>query len=246
MISISIPVSRRTRATNSAQLSARRQASVATLRAWVTPWRRILPAQTLRASMVRSMAARESEPLAPSPSPRRTIRENASTTRNPSPRGRATSNRQLLVPRSSAASTAPSPPTGLPADRRADSRPTLPFKFQLPGCRPRLPLERRHPFSGSILTGFARRSKGARKVNKPKGIGGNGQAGLRSGPSAAGAWAARHRRLKAGAFGTRLRAVRAPPSGAAPAGGSSSGRTTDSDSVNPGSNPGPPATHKCP
>jgi hypothetical protein len=37
------------------------------------------------------------------PSPSRTILENASTTRKPSPEGRATSNRQLLVPRSSAA-----------------------------------------------------------------------------------------------------------------------------------------------
>ena len=62
---MSIPVSRRARATKSSQLSARRQASVATLRAWVTRWRRILPAQILSASMVRSMAAGESEPVAP-------------------------------------------------------------------------------------------------------------------------------------------------------------------------------------
>ena len=66
----------------------------------------------------------------------------------------------------------------------ADSRPTLPFNFQLPGCRPQLPLERRHPFSGTILTGFARRSKGARKINGAKGIAGKGRASAGPGPSA--------------------------------------------------------------
>ena len=40
---------------------------------------------------------------AETPSPNRTMREKASTTRKPSPVGRATSSRQLLVPRSSAA-----------------------------------------------------------------------------------------------------------------------------------------------
>jgi len=43
------------------------------------------------------------EPVAEIPSPSRMIRENESTTRNPSSVGQAISRRQLLVPRSSAA-----------------------------------------------------------------------------------------------------------------------------------------------
>ena len=53
--------------------------------------------------MVRSIASSESAPVAESPSPKRTMRENASTTRKPVPTGRATSSRQLFVPRSRAA-----------------------------------------------------------------------------------------------------------------------------------------------
>src|SRR5690349_2770106 len=49
------------------------------------------------------MASSESTPLAARPSPRRTMREKASTTRNPEPAGCATKSRQLFVPRSSAA-----------------------------------------------------------------------------------------------------------------------------------------------
>ena len=112
MISRSIPTSSRTRRRNSSQLSARRQASVAILRDRVTRRRRILPAQTFSAAMVREMASSESRPEALTPSPRRTIRENASTMRNPLRVGRATSSRQLFVPRSSAAYTCRQRPRG--------------------------------------------------------------------------------------------------------------------------------------
>jgi len=63
----------------------------------------ILPAQTRSASIVRAIAASDSLPVAASPSPSRTMRENASITRNPPPVRRAIRSRQLLVPRSSAA-----------------------------------------------------------------------------------------------------------------------------------------------
>ena len=63
----------------------------------------ILSAQTLSASNVRSIAASDKRAGRGQPSPSRTMREKASMTRNPSPAGRATSRRQLLVPRSSAA-----------------------------------------------------------------------------------------------------------------------------------------------
>jgi len=57
-----------------------------------------------RAPPVRpSMAASLKRPDAVTPSPSRMMREKASMTRKPSPAGRATSRRQLLVPRSSAA-----------------------------------------------------------------------------------------------------------------------------------------------
>ena len=68
-----------------------------------TLWCRILAAQTLSASMVRSMASCDSRRLAATPSPRRMMRENASMTLKPRGDGRATSSRQLLVPRSRAA-----------------------------------------------------------------------------------------------------------------------------------------------
>ena len=56
--------------------------------------------------MARSIAASPSLPFAAKPSPRRTIREKASMTRNcPGRLGTATSRRQLFVPRSSAAKT---------------------------------------------------------------------------------------------------------------------------------------------
>jgi len=63
----------------------------------------ILPAQTRNASIVRAIAASDNAPVAASPSPNRTMRENASTTRKPPPDRRAIKSRQLLVPRSSAA-----------------------------------------------------------------------------------------------------------------------------------------------
>jgi hypothetical protein len=85
-------------------LAAARQASVAMSRMRFMFLADILAAQILSASTDRSIAPSESMPLAPSPSPSRTMRENASTTRNcPGRVGWATSRRQLLVPRSSAA-----------------------------------------------------------------------------------------------------------------------------------------------
>ena len=98
-------VSLKTRSMNSSQFWARRQASVATLRTRVTPRRSIFPAHTRKARIVRWIAASLSTPVSLTRSPRRTIRENASMTRNPSRSfsDLATSNRQLLVPRSSAA-----------------------------------------------------------------------------------------------------------------------------------------------
>ncbi len=68
-----------------------------------TPRACILARQIRRASTVRSIAASLRRSDVPSPSPRRTIRENASITRKPLKVGSATSRRQLLVPRSSAA-----------------------------------------------------------------------------------------------------------------------------------------------
>ena len=65
-----------------------------------------LSAQIFSASTARSMAGWPSRPLDDSPSPSLTMRENASMTRNwPGRVGTATSSRQLLVPRSSAAKT---------------------------------------------------------------------------------------------------------------------------------------------
>ena len=100
---MSRPVSARARSRNSGALSASRQASVAIRPARSTRCRCILAAHTCSASMVRSMAASDSRPLADTPSPRRMMRENASMTLKPRRDGRATSRRQLLVPRSSAA-----------------------------------------------------------------------------------------------------------------------------------------------
>ena len=64
---------------------------------------RILSRHTKRASTARAMAASLMRRDAAMPSPRRMMREKASTTRKPSLVGRATRSRQLLVPRSSAA-----------------------------------------------------------------------------------------------------------------------------------------------
>ena len=62
------------------------------------------PSQIVSAATARSMAGAASRPVRPSPSPSRTMREKASITRNcPGREGTATSSRQLLVPRSSAA-----------------------------------------------------------------------------------------------------------------------------------------------
>jgi hypothetical protein len=62
-----------------------------------------LSLQILKAAIARSIAASLMEPVDEMPSPSRMIRENESTTRNPSPDGQAIRRRQLLVPRSSAA-----------------------------------------------------------------------------------------------------------------------------------------------
>ena len=103
MISSSRPASLATRLRNSSPFSAARQASVAMSRARMTPRACILSRQICSASTARVMAASLMRRDAAIPSPRRMIRENASTTRKPSPVGRATRSRQLLVPRSSAA-----------------------------------------------------------------------------------------------------------------------------------------------
>ena len=93
----------RRRARNSLAVLGARQASVAIRRARVTPRFFILLRQIARAAMARSIAASLKRPELVTPSPSRMMREKASTTRKPSPAGRATSKRQLLVPRSSAA-----------------------------------------------------------------------------------------------------------------------------------------------
>jgi hypothetical protein len=83
--------------------AADRHASVAIMRARDTPWVRILSRQTVKAPIVRAIAASLRRPVCDNPSPSRTMRENESMTRKPSKVGRAISRRQLLVPRSSAA-----------------------------------------------------------------------------------------------------------------------------------------------
>ena len=103
MISIGSPVSRLTLARNSRPLLARRQASVAIARSPRTGRRARRWAQPCSAPIARSIATSHSRPELCSPSPSRTMRLKLSTTRNPSGVGAATSSRQLLVPRSSAA-----------------------------------------------------------------------------------------------------------------------------------------------
>ena len=109
-ISSCSPRRSRTLSRNSAPFSAARHASVAIRRARVTPRAAILSRQMRSASRVRSIAASLSRPVCESPSPKRTMREKASTTRNPSAVGRATRRRQLLVPKSSAAYGPPGAP----------------------------------------------------------------------------------------------------------------------------------------
>jgi hypothetical protein len=102
-ISRASPTSSVTRVRNSTPLTAALHASVAIKRARVTPRFFILSRQTDKASIARVIAASLMRPDVDSPSPSRMMRENASMTRKPSRVGRATSRRQLLVPRSSAA-----------------------------------------------------------------------------------------------------------------------------------------------
>ena len=71
-----------------APLAAERQAWVATARTRLTPAPAIFSAQMVRADRARSMAPSESRPLASTPSPRRTMREKASTMRKPRAVGR--------------------------------------------------------------------------------------------------------------------------------------------------------------
>ena len=98
-----MPVSAATRSRKPSAFEAARQASVAISRRRLAFLDWILSRQILSAAMARSIAASLIEPVAEIPSPSRMIRENESTTRNPSPVGQAISSRQLLVPRSSAA-----------------------------------------------------------------------------------------------------------------------------------------------
>jgi hypothetical protein len=103
MISKSSPVSDPTSSWKASALLDRRQASVATHRIRLTPLRRIFFMQIFSAAMVRDMASEVKHPFVETPSPRRTIRENASTTLKPNTVGRAIKRRQLLVPKSIAA-----------------------------------------------------------------------------------------------------------------------------------------------
>jgi hypothetical protein len=81
MISSASPVSLRTRSMKPVPLPACRQASVAIRRVRFSRRPASLPAQTASASSARSIAASLSRPLADKPSPSRTMREKASTTR---------------------------------------------------------------------------------------------------------------------------------------------------------------------
>ncbi len=103
IISKSRPVSDRTVSRNSGPLPALRQACVAMHRICVVFLRAIFSAQIFKASIVRAIAPLESSPEIERPSPNLTIRENASTILKLRPLGAAISNRQLFVPRSSAA-----------------------------------------------------------------------------------------------------------------------------------------------
>ncbi|CCV13159.1 hypothetical protein MESS4_520071 [Mesorhizobium sp. STM 4661] len=106
MISSFSPASRSTRSRNSTPFAAVRQASVAISLAFLILRPRNLSPQIFSASTARSIAGCPSRPLAVRPSPSLTMREKASMTRNwPWRVGTATSSRQLLVPRSSAANT---------------------------------------------------------------------------------------------------------------------------------------------
>ena len=102
-ISSARPSSRSTRAMNSSPFAAARQASVAIRRMRVGSCSRSLLRHRRSASMVRSIAASDSRPVADRPSPSRTMRVKPSSTRKLCSCGRAISRRQLLVPRSSAA-----------------------------------------------------------------------------------------------------------------------------------------------
>jgi hypothetical protein len=98
-----MPVSAATRSRNPCAFEAARQASVAISRSLLALLDWILSRQMESAEMARSIAASLMQPVVDMPSPSRMIRENESTTRNPSPEGQAIRSRQLLVPRSSAA-----------------------------------------------------------------------------------------------------------------------------------------------
>ena len=133
------------RSMNSGPFAARRQASVATQRAWLTRWRSITWAHTRSADSVRCMAVSLSRFVAAKPSPRRTMREKLSTTRKPSPCSAATSRRQLLVPRSSAPRRAPTPAASLPCPSLAVSpRSPCPHPLQTVTVAPPLPAAKRH------------------------------------------------------------------------------------------------------
>src|SRR5215469_14512451 len=164
--------------------------------------------------MVRAIAASESIPVADRPSPRRTMREKASMTRKPRPAPRATRRRQLLVPRSSAAyvSRKPDPAPSTAGASGGGSGPDEAGGGERPFCK-----ARRNPWRDNDK--FGDRSHATA-----------GRAGCEAGPSRA-----------------------PPPLPERPAlcylgepdarvGGSSNGRTADSDSASLGSNPSPPAS----
>ena len=79
-----------------------RHAPVAINRARVTPLFHLVSANSEGAAVARVIAGSLMPPSRDALA-QRTMRENASTTRKPSPAGRATKNRQLFVPRSSVA-----------------------------------------------------------------------------------------------------------------------------------------------
>ena len=170
------PNSSATRERNCTPFCAARHASVAMRRARVTPLFFILFRQMAKAAIARAIAASLKRPDDETPSPSRTMRENASTTRKPSPDGRATSNRQLFVPRSSAAYVAP--PRSLPkpaSDRSGDRRPHLDrdsgarlIAGSRPGMSPASPLmlskpsyrpARRHARRVAVVAMFCRSRK---------------------------------------------------------------------------------------
>ena len=165
-------------------------------------------AQIFSAAMVRSMAASDSRPVWPTPSPSRTMREKESTTRKP-PAARRPRRR-------SAGGNCWCPDPAPPA---AERRSPVFLRF-LAIFRAFLRHERRSAARGQTSTAGAGlgEARNRPKTRYCKGLACKGQ-------------------LARGAAGLNGRSRRA----ARPVGGSSNGRTADSDSACLGSNPSPPA-----